>query len=299
MPRPAYERVPVEIWLRILQHAVASPLLPFREDGSLSPHLLDNLFLFDEHCETFNMYRDQIQATVERLRLVCQSWAKFLRSNVSEVALSDQSNHWYPSKQMPRQAKRLGFCWLEWCPCDRGDCKYYAIYPKESGRIPYYWGEEPFQPYHILFPNIRIIRITDFCLVYPRDLEGLRHLIAPSVNTGRAPSFPLSEISEKLPRLTHLNLGLKDVDAQFLFEPFNHPRLQYFSLSFHHSADQPEDDTPALAKTWILPELKTLIIDGPVSGQLDESVWELVLQYARQLIGLSLTYHTDAHSIQQ
>ncbi|CAG8687805.1 6680_t:CDS:1, partial [Acaulospora colombiana] len=39
------ERIPVEIWEKILYHATRSPLLPFTEDGELTPDLVDNLLL--------------------------------------------------------------------------------------------------------------------------------------------------------------------------------------------------------------------------------------------------------------
>ncbi|CAG8764483.1 11720_t:CDS:2, partial [Acaulospora colombiana] len=91
------ERIPVEIWEKILYHATFSPLLPVTEDGELTPDLVDNLLLFEDHCRMFDVYRVQTQALVERLRLVCRLWAKLLRPRTNELSLATLREYYYPS----------------------------------------------------------------------------------------------------------------------------------------------------------------------------------------------------------
>lgn len=93
MSHSSIDRVPVEIWEKVLHHATVPPLLPFTEDGALSPSLNDNLLLFDNRCRSFNMYRDQTQVIVERLRLVCRLWAELLRQRAKELCLTNFG--WY------------------------------------------------------------------------------------------------------------------------------------------------------------------------------------------------------------
>jgi len=68
MPPPAFERVPVEVWLRILRFALASPLSPDPGDD-----ILDYRNVFVTGCDS-----DQValanENNVASFRLVCKSW---------------------------------------------------------------------------------------------------------------------------------------------------------------------------------------------------------------------------------
>jgi hypothetical protein len=292
MPQSAYERIPVEIWDKILHYATASPLLPFREDGSLSPHLLDNFFLFGEWCPEFTEYRDETQVPVGRLRLVCRLWAQLLRKRVSEFALTNHEGHYYPSEQMAKQAKRLGIPPPVPCIWDRDECKYNGREREDSeasSEDSEKMREESVETFHLRFPNVHILDLKDRHMSPVGSLGTLVHLRSLALTLGLESDFSIDELSPHVPQLTHLKLRMVNIDTELLAQPFSHPNLQYLDLHFYDCI-MAETETFALATTWTLPNLSTVLVSGPVPKVFEESVQRFVLRHASQLIGLSLTY---------
>jgi hypothetical protein len=273
MSYSACKRIPIEIWDQILQSATTSLLLPFREDGSLSPHLLDNLLLFDQRCATFKMYSNQTQVTIERLRLVCRVWAQLLEKKVNRFAITNHEGHYYPSEQMASQAIRLDLPPVGSCSRGKGQCKYHAKEQKSAKRSSEDAKrdqEEYVRSFHVCFPSVRILDLDDFHLMPLSCLGTLVNLKALSIYLDFDSDFSLNNLLSHVPRLTRLRLNPVTVNSRPLFEPFSHAGLEYLALDIDRSG-LVEEEVPNLVKSWTFFEIKNINRVGPCHREIRRS----------------------------
>jgi hypothetical protein len=238
------------------------------------------------------MYRDQTQATVERLRLVCRLWAQILQRRTREYALTDHDGHYYPSEQMARQTVRLGLSSPVPSPrCIQGgsECRYHTKKREETSLNGKSDTEEYVRSFHVLFPTVRILNLDDSHISPPSSLGTLNNLRGLSIYLGSHKYFSLRDLSLCVPHLTHLRLRPETVHERPLFEPFSHACLQYLTINVFARRNA-QERTFALGTTWNFPKLKTLLVSGPVNEAFEASIHDFLLRHANQLTELSLTY---------
>jgi hypothetical protein len=288
MASSASERVPVEIWRLILHHAVASPLLPLTEEGELSTHLIETLHLFSATCRHCFIYRDVTQATIERLRLVCRTWATILREHAHEFALTDLKFGHYPSKQMTKCARRVQIWTKIMCGCSSSPramiCNFPGDYFLTKWRKE--MGNEQFLQTRI--PQVKILILDSMPISTLKFLNPLSHLVALSLNYWNRPGMNCSmkEISNYAPRLTHLRLERLNEDARLLEEEFTHYNLRYLSLkilSYIGSAFSPRK-----IMNWTFPSLETVRIHGDIHLEHKESISKFIIRHEKGLHGLDV-----------
>ncbi|PVF91553.1 hypothetical protein CPB86DRAFT_791963 [Serendipita vermifera] len=293
MPLSLLERVPVEIWEKIFYHATRSPLLPFAEDGRLTPDLVDNLLLFSVDCEVYDAYRARTQTMVERLRLVCRAWANLLQPKTNELSLTDWNGYFYPSIQSAFTTK-LWYCFGWYCACERKGCTYRTQTDDEDPLTDCNWEkldqQQDSRAFHERFPRLRILG-WEGMNSSAKTLGMITGLQALSIiKPGGIFDAPAAELSHHLARLTHLELCPFPIHSRLAHERFIHPRLQYLSISLYY-------DPAGLLKgeamgQWSLPSLRTLYIDGKVDDQVEkETIHRFVMRHVEGLAGLGLVYH--------
>jgi hypothetical protein len=97
MKRSLVDIIPTEIWEKIFSYATTSSLVPFTENGKIASSLIDTIDLFSSQCRDLQAYIDDTQAIVERLRLVCRTWARLLWRTVNEIAHTNLTTYYFPS----------------------------------------------------------------------------------------------------------------------------------------------------------------------------------------------------------
>jgi hypothetical protein len=286
----AIERTPIEIWRLILHHAIASPLLPFVEDGVLSTHLIETLNLFSATCLHCFIYRDVTQATIERLRLVCRTWADLLRNNTCDFAITDLDSHHYTSKEMNKRARRVDIWSGRMC----GPIEYFGDiacpFRHESWNIRWAVEMSAEQYLNNLIPNVNILGLDPLLTSSLRFLVPLSNLVALSLNCGSPPEgvWSMRELTICAPRLTHLDLTHLRENSRLLSENITYFNLLYLRLElFYHE----ETLSPQNFMNWTFPCLQTLIIRGALDPLCEDFVNTFITRHARGLIGLDIDYH--------
>ncbi|PVF91550.1 hypothetical protein CPB86DRAFT_878450 [Serendipita vermifera] len=292
MTLPLLERIPIEIWEKILYHATRSPLLPFTEDGKLTPDLVDNLLLFDAYCETYDTYRIRTQAVIERLRLVCRVWAKLLQAKTNEFLLTDWNGHYYPSLRGTNSTK-VGYC-MDWrCMCQMEGCIYRT--PKKDGAtlVDSSWKRfsenQDSRAFHERFPRLRILAWATGRELSPNVLGTLTSLRALSIVAVKGILVsPAAELSLHLGHLTHLDLSPFPISSGLPYESFILSGIQYLRISVHDPYGWLKREAMG---QWSFPSLRTLNIEGKVDAKIEgRMVHEFVMRHVEQLTALSLVY---------
>ncbi|PVF91551.1 hypothetical protein CPB86DRAFT_878451 [Serendipita vermifera] len=279
------DRTPIEIWEKIFHHVTRSPLLPFTEDGKLTADLVDNLLLFAAYCETYDAYRVRTQAVVERLRLVCRTWANLLAPKTNELLLTDWKGHLYPSIQFTFTTK-LGYFTDRHCTCLRMEC----IYRTHRDRLgKYRWkgvGQiRDTRAFHERFPRLRILGCDEVDR-FAKALGMVTNLQALQVFG--IPDAPASDLLPLLDRLTHLDLSPIPIDSQLSHEKLVLPTLQYLSMQLKDPSGLSRGEVMG---QWNFPSLRTLYIDGDVHEETEkETIHRFVMRHVKGLDGLGLVY---------
>lgn len=225
-------RVPVELWQRILYYATICSSLPFTEDGKLSSSLIDNLDLFSTRCAVLRRYRDETQAAVERLRLVCQTWSKLLQPRAYEFVLIDSDDRYFPSKVALDQAKLLGWVLDFSCECrseDRRTCIYHRIQNQmeEKAKLGTSDGGLPTKlPFNmkILLAHMLRSSSTD---IFTAPLVNLAALSFCTLLPGYT---SLEHMCSLAPNLTHLQLDVTMSNTAIFTNPVHFSTVRYLFL---------------------------------------------------------------------
>ncbi|CAG8687783.1 6678_t:CDS:1 [Acaulospora colombiana] len=281
------ERIPIEIWEKILYHATFSPLLPFTEDGELTNDLVDNLLLFEDHCRTFEAYRAQTQALVERLRLVCRLWTKLLRPKTNELSLITIRGYFYPSIHGTLLSTRLVYCHRGGCPCRSQECRYDA-YEARLGPVNSLWGAKGGEPLHLLWPRLRILTLQTTENLPLQLLELVDGVKALSITVGGGPGYYLDEFPHRASQLTHLDINWRRGWSSWSFTAHALPQLQYLNVNFLIT-DLRNEEGKSL-EGWTLPSLRTLVLGGIIYDIQEEHIHNFVMRHIEGLAALSLVY---------
>ncbi|PVF92670.1 hypothetical protein CPB86DRAFT_819432 [Serendipita vermifera] len=285
MEVPPMQRVPVELWEKILLYAIASPFLPFTESGRLSPHLVDIVDLFRWDCIPVTDYRDDSLATIGRLRLVCRSWSIILQPKACEYAESDLKTYYYPSKQAVQRAIRLNLGPFTKCPhvaLWRRPC---ALGGKFKDRIHIKMDEDILL--QTISPNLKILlwdSSSNPTLELP--IKALSNLNALSIYTDCIPSWwSLKALSLAAPRLGHLRLRLFPRSSYVLSEAVVFPSLTYLCL--HIGTEQ----HPQAFRGWRFPSLCSLELLGAIAGKSQIDFEDFLARHGNTITEL------DAHKL--
>ncbi|PVF95970.1 hypothetical protein CPB86DRAFT_553557 [Serendipita vermifera] len=262
MSLSAVERTPVEVWRLILGCAVATPLRPFTDKGVLSTHLLDNLYIFSPICSIRLMYR-KTQATIERLRLVCQAWANLLQDYASDFGITDLGSRHYTSERTNKRARRINLYRGELCTIHSPRPRWNSC-PGYCGILPLPWKEAMEDENFLLsrIPNAFILILDPLLGLSLNFLTPLSNLVALSLRcwTSIELSWSIEELPTCAPRLSHLSLRFLQENSIFLSKKLFHPHLRYLSLEITIYSVNPISHFEAI--NWTFPSLQTLIIYG-------------------------------------
>jgi hypothetical protein len=283
------QRTPTEIWRLILRHAIASPLLPYVDEGVLSTHLVETLHLFTASCRHCFIYRNVTQATIERLRLVCRTWADLLRSNTNDFVITDLDSHHYTSEKANKIARRVNI----WTGRVCGRIEYLTNkacpFRHKSWNLDWKLEMDEEQYLNKLIPNVSILILDPLLAPSLRFLTPLSNLVALSLNC--APllegSWSMGHLVTCIPRLTHLCLKYLSENSRRLSEEVTHFNLLYLRLAFDH---YPRISSPQKFMDWIFPSLQTLIIRGLLDPVCDDFINNFITRHARNIIGLDIDY---------
>jgi hypothetical protein len=253
------ERVPIEIWEKILSYATTSSLIPFTESGELASSLVDTLDIFSHKCRAARMYLDDTYVVVTRLRLVCRTWASLLQNEIHRIAFTDLHRYYSHSKRLIGKATSL---WVSWTACD---CQN-----EETERSGYAHGQIdlPNSEIELEFSHDLILqmfsshlKILSWHPLETRNLpmSALGNLRALSISTySMSERFSLMNLSSFAPLLSHLRLGINEKNPFPLAEAVECASITSFSLII---GVYPTEE-PKYLHTWTFPRLHTFLIAG-------------------------------------
>jgi hypothetical protein len=299
MSQSAVERTPSEIWRIILHCAVASPLLPFTENGELSSALIHTLQIFSVDCHSFRIYVDDTQATIVRLRLVCRAWAQLLPPDANACAFTDLSSYSFPSEETVVRARRLVISTGPVpCPVCLGSEQEWRDCPLT--RFQRQWLDQETrmkavqEPHDFLATCSRYLRI----LVSQRGglsslefVKPLSNLVALNFSCERIEelgnSWSMKDLSAWFPKLSHLQIAAMKRSKHVLLEDVTFPALRCMSLQLWL------DDVfePRAFKKWNFPSLRTFMIDGYFHQGHDEVICEFLSRHRNQIREIGI-YHS-------
>jgi hypothetical protein len=298
------EIVPVEIWEKIFSYATTSSLLPFTENGKIASSLIDTIDLFSNSCSTFQRYYDDTLVMVQRLRLVCRTWAALLRCAVNGIAYAD---FWECYSPFQRSVGDLAYLWvgnMDNCQCEgcKGDLKENGLCVRTQfiqriqGNIHRFRQVLPFQ---LWFPHLKVLSWrVDWCRSMDFPIKALGNLMALSVRPGdMPPSFSLKELFSSTPRLTHLHFSLIAGAGMHVLSE----RVEFLSLS-HLSLNLYLGDAYKQAEflPWSFPRLRTFVIDGIFYMEQQTDLENFLSRHGNSIVELEvrdLRYRTNRQSL--
>jgi hypothetical protein len=261
MKQSAANKIPFEIWGIILSYVTTSSLLPFTENGKVSSSLVDTIDLFSDDCRVFQAHRDDTQATVERLRLVCRAWAKLLQRAVNWVAHTNFATYYFPSENSIGSAQYLwvGKMTVGYCEDHRNipkqaiACGHTQLKRRAFGITSDIHQDLRLQMFSsnlkILFWNPIATQSLDL------PMKSLGSVMALSVFPNKLPSqFSLNELFSSAPRLSHLHIQIMRRSEHLLSEQVEISSLSYLSLEI----DIPKAYKGPRFMPWVFPRLRAL-----------------------------------------
>ncbi|CAG8722796.1 9804_t:CDS:1, partial [Acaulospora colombiana] len=198
----AWERTPVEIWMLILGHAIASPLSPFLEDGTLPYGIVESIDTFTNWCYSSKRLRN----TILRLRSVCRTWSNILRDVAMECIFLDVHLDKTAREQVPSKTRRLYIGAPTECLCGQvQNCMF--RHSEDSGE------DTPIEIdtstlLDICSPNVKILMLAHGCPQLPLDfLTRLPNISALSLDDFFLPDLQaLQKFPSQLIHISHLRL---------------------------------------------------------------------------------------------
>jgi hypothetical protein len=244
--------------------------------------------LFARQCHHFLDYRNVTQATIERLRLVCRTWADLLRDKTSEFAVTDLESRHYTPSYINKIAIRVNI--------NTGDIARACTYPTPPHCIFHPNGGIERPPeidderyFYTRIPNVKILIMGNFLMASLKYFKPLSNLVALSLDYdgSRKSKWHMKELSIYAPQLTHLQIRYLFGGSVLLSEKFTHYNLRYLKLEFFHSS---EGSSSEKLVDWTFPLLQTFIIQGSVQPMAQEFVYGFITRHGKNLIGLDISY---------
>jgi hypothetical protein len=284
----AVERVPVEVWHKILRIAISCPLIPRDDDNYFQRRDVENF-----GCAKIYQYVKAEQIRM-KLRLVCHSWDAFLNEYSDRlVHLSSviPGGHWPPVKSWDRVIRLVGpksltcKC-VDLCPLTermkqsihrrRDDA------PSANGSI-----EDRIRGEYL--PMIgNHCRVIIWPYTWKNDLLDRERFgsVTMLIEELKDPMIQLPIISATYPGLTHLNVTLRSQFDPLLI--LHLPRLTSLTLCVKNTG-LAIFEGPAIVGRWLLPKLRHMAFVGPFP---EEAIYYLLDQ-----VGLNVTeFHSQDES---
>jgi hypothetical protein len=283
MASSAVEQFPVEVWEVILHHAIASPILPFLDDGTLSLGLIDNLDLFSDRCHTFGKYRN----SVLRLRSVCRTWSNILHIRLIEYAFIDISSDRSLYERAMRRTRRLYMGVPPKCLCQQDRTCILAWADRTARSHSLYLDENVIVD--VYSKNVKILRLGLWCPIESFDcLTQLSNLSALSIDCELFKNMAsLKELLVHVPCITHLQLSMSK--PTLLLDHLKLPHILYLSLSLSFSSSQ----SPAFLflKKWTFRSLRTFSLITGLNHFIPGTTWmtNFLSRHGASLSELSIT----------
>ncbi|PVF95812.1 hypothetical protein CPB86DRAFT_556826 [Serendipita vermifera] len=288
----AIKRVPIEIWRKILYMATMSPFLSFAEDGKLSSGLMESMDVFPTMGHDFCRYRDETQATIERLRLVCCLWSEVLRNRLGEFAVTDFNTYYFPSKKAANNATRVDTVEILGCGYSghlgKG-CAYRQIGNCRKKTAETYTGTDIIPdklPSNMKILSWKLPRYpaTDYFL------SPLESLIVLSVGGSCLPgNGSLNHMCTLVPNLSHLGLDVQGRNLHFFADPVIFPTVRYLYLRIQ-TRPNPE---PSFFAQITCPLLQSVRILGFVSFRYEGYFLDFITRHGKSIRELDITYFAD------
>ncbi|PVF91046.1 hypothetical protein CPB86DRAFT_452805 [Serendipita vermifera] len=284
MKQSAAKRIPIEIWEKIISYATASSLLPFTENGELATSLIDTVDLFPKNCKVFMNYGDDSQGTIERLRLVCRSWASNLQRLVNEFTYTDFMHYHFPS-----QSKGYAtYLWAGFSPnCRiRTECTCTVLPWLYQRQMLNGYREEILLRIHSSSLKILVWEVPGLGPP-PGILVNLRAL---SISKGsNSSTFSLQQLLSSAPHLSHICFAITRPNAVVLSEEVQAKSLLWLSLEVDLSAVfsyRPK------FMSWTLSRLRTLYITGYIHNGNKPQFERFLSQHSSTITELDIS-HVD------
>jgi hypothetical protein len=247
MKDPTVQCTPPEIWEMILQHAVATPILPFIDEGHnhLSTSVLKAEQLFPLNCHVYrqNLKREKM---VKTLRLVCRMWASIL-AGFQEPCIFAGSEGIIPLDMDIKTlegAERVHIIekdFQDTCGCshsfEANHCPYsYLSYDEHQANWLQAHDDISLQK---LFGRVRILSLENWMIDTERLIKSMPKLRAiditcpPEREEYKPPA--LSTLLSYQPNLTHLqvdHLKWQDFTGHFSTRNCRLVSLKYLALGF-------------------------------------------------------------------
>jgi hypothetical protein len=297
MRRSSADIIPVEIWEQILSYATASSLLPFTENGKIASSLIDTIDLFSTDCIGLRAYIDDTQSTVERLRLVCRSWAKLLQRIVNEVALTNLRTYYFPSNRPVEWATYLWIGGMSDCACwwttNKRSARCVHLSLRDRKAIQEKKDLDQTSLLRFFSPQLKILFWSHFTAQrLDLPLSKIGNLMALSISSSNMPvRLSLKDLSVSLPHLSHLDFPINEDNANILFEEVELRALSYFSLklTLWRSHEQP------IMASWTFPQLRTLLIEMGLSIEQRADFERFLYNHRNSIVELdpSWSYYKD------
>jgi hypothetical protein len=304
MNLPLVETVPVEIWEKIFSYATTSSLLPFTENGKIASSLIDTIDLFSNSCSTFQRYYYDTLVTVQRLRLVCRTWAALLRHAVNGIAYGDFWEFYSPFQCLFGDATYLWVGNMDNCQCQgcNGALKEDALCLRTQFIERIQGNTHRFRqilPFQLWFPHLKVLSWrVDWCRSIDFPIQQLGNLMALSVRPGdMASSFSLKELFSSAPHLSHLHFSLiAGTGTHVLSEKVECPSLSHLSLNLYlGDAYKQAEFLP-----WSFPRLRTFVIDGLFHMEQQADLEKFLSRHGNSIVELEVRdfrYRTNRQSL--
>ena len=312
MPFPAFERIPVEIWLRILRFALASPLSP-----GLGNNILDYRDVFLTVCDS-----DQAalahENNVASFRLVCKSWDAAVKKFQQKMILCDFGKRrrfgvpnpfpggWFKPEYVPLhlfqkptldklpQVTRVEAWTLEgYCYCFRPTCRYkkFSMSREHPAR------NLPEAPHS----GTSVSAIDSLLIGMKVDDDYLRSLLdatpslrALSCRIRDKPMWKTIFQRATCQRLTHLQVRVSWAPFVRSLSHISLSELVYLGVIFHLPPNSADIANPPLDNVeWCpQPKLKYLELEGTVLERRRDEFYAFLAVDRPNLSGLILRVHT-------
>lgn len=285
MTESALERTPVEIWTLILGHAIASPLSPFLEDGTMPYGLIENLDSFANWCYSSKRLRN----TILRLRSVCRTWSDILKGVPIECAFLNLLADKTIQEQVPRPTRRLYVGTPTVCLCGQGKrCMFSHL--EDIAHLPAMTLDSS-TLLGVCSPNIKILMLARGCPQLPLDfLIRLPNIVALSIDDSILPHpQTIQTFPSHVAHISHLRLCINN--AQHLTQRIEFPSVRYLSLYFPYLLDG--EECQSFFTEWTFKSLRTLFLLAHLEQYTLQAQWipKFLLRHRKDLLELGVSHY--------
>ena len=320
MPLPAVERIPVEVWLRIIRFALALPLNPAPGDDIFNYR---NVFLtvcnsdqaalaHENNVASFRLVCKSWDSTVKQFRqtsILCDFGKKRSRGNSIPFGPEDPEPERVPDhlfqkptpEELPSVTRIEAWTTEGYCYCFRPTCRYKKFstsrdhpardLPKDSPVAPRR-GESVSTIKSLLIG----MKIDDDYLC--SLLDAMPALRALSCRIRDKPMWKTIFQTAPCQRLTHLQVRVSWAPFCRSFSRISLPELVYFGVIFHLPPDTSQNANPPLNNVeWChQPKLRYLELEGILLDGRQDEFYAFLAADRPNLSGLILRVYLPSYA---